>query len=188
MTTYVALLRGVNVGKAKRVPMATLRELLGGLGYTDAATLLNSGNAVFGGEGAQRPPAEVAAQISEAIRDALGFEVPVVVLTAAELDGVVAEMPFQVGEEEHPRLLVIFAQEPAELDGAEAIEAVLDPAERFARGSRAAYLHCAKGIANSQAASVPIGRSGKGLTTRNLATVLKLQALAERVTRGRSSG
>ena len=47
MPTFVALLRGVNVGGAKRVPMAELRTLLSGLGYTGVATLLNSGNAVF---------------------------------------------------------------------------------------------------------------------------------------------
>ena len=47
MTTFIALLRGVNVGKAKRVPMAEFRTLLAGLGYTGVATLLNSGNAVF---------------------------------------------------------------------------------------------------------------------------------------------
>jgi uncharacterized protein (DUF1697 family) len=52
MPTYVALLRGVNVGKAKRVPMAELRQLLGGLGYTNVSTLLNSGNAVFRTAGA----------------------------------------------------------------------------------------------------------------------------------------
>ena len=47
MPTFVALLRGVNVGKAKRVPVTELRALLSGLGYTGVTTLLNSGNAVF---------------------------------------------------------------------------------------------------------------------------------------------
>jgi len=47
MPTFVALLRGVNVGKAKRVPMAEFRALLTELGYTNVATMLNSGNAVF---------------------------------------------------------------------------------------------------------------------------------------------
>ena len=47
MPTFIALLRGINVGKAKRVPMAELRALLAGLGYGDVQTLLNSGNAVF---------------------------------------------------------------------------------------------------------------------------------------------
>jgi uncharacterized protein (DUF1697 family) len=45
MATFIALLRGVNVGKAKRVPMERFRGLLAELGYTDVTTLLNSGNA-----------------------------------------------------------------------------------------------------------------------------------------------
>jgi uncharacterized protein (DUF1697 family) len=45
--TFIALLRGINVGKANRIPMADLRALLEGLGHTDVTTLLNSGNAVF---------------------------------------------------------------------------------------------------------------------------------------------
>ena len=70
MTTYVALLRGINVGKAKRIAMADLRALLEGLGYTDVATLLNSGNVVFkvGGGAAKR----LAADISAAIATRLG--------------------------------------------------------------------------------------------------------------------
>ena len=51
MPTFVALLRGVNVGKSKRVPMGELRALLSGMGYTGVATLLNSGNAVFRARG-----------------------------------------------------------------------------------------------------------------------------------------
>lgn len=47
MKRYVLLLRGINVGKAKRVAMADLRSLMEDLGYTDVATILQSGNAVF---------------------------------------------------------------------------------------------------------------------------------------------
>ena len=56
MPRYVALFRGINVGKAKRIAMADLRALLEKLGYTDVKTLLNSGNAVF--TGAPEPPAK----------------------------------------------------------------------------------------------------------------------------------
>ncbi|MGB5102789.1 MAG: DUF1697 domain-containing protein [Steroidobacteraceae bacterium] len=55
MPTFVALLRGVNVGKARRVPMANLRSLLGAMGHTGVATLRNSGNAVF--HASRRAPA-----------------------------------------------------------------------------------------------------------------------------------
>src|SRR6195952_6121633 len=51
-TRYVALLKGINVGKAKRLAMADLRDLLGGLGYTDVVTHLQSGNVAFTGSGA----------------------------------------------------------------------------------------------------------------------------------------
>ena len=48
---HVALLRGINVGTAKRVAMEDLRALMGGLGYGDVRTLLNSGNVVFSANG-----------------------------------------------------------------------------------------------------------------------------------------
>ena len=51
MPTYIALLRGVNVGKAKRVPMAHWKALMADLGYANIRTLLNSGNAVFEAKG-----------------------------------------------------------------------------------------------------------------------------------------
>ncbi len=47
MTQCIALLRGINVGRAKRIAMAELRELIEALGFSDVRTLLNSGNAVF---------------------------------------------------------------------------------------------------------------------------------------------
>ena len=83
MPTFVALLRGVNVGKAKRVPMATLRTLLSGLGYTDVTTLLNSGNAVF--RSAKGSPARHAASIASAISEELQIDVPVIVKSAKEI-------------------------------------------------------------------------------------------------------
>ena len=61
MTTYIALLRGINVGKAKRIAMADLRALLEGLGHADVATLLNSGNVVF--RSGKKIPAKIAAEI-----------------------------------------------------------------------------------------------------------------------------
>ena len=83
MPTFVALLRGINVGKAKRVSMAELRTLLSGLGYTNVATLLNSGNAVF------RAPKGISAghatEIAAAISDRLKLDVPVIVKSAREL-------------------------------------------------------------------------------------------------------
>ena len=178
MTTFIALLRGVNVGKAKRVPMADFRKLLAALGYTDAVTLLNSGNAVF--RSRSGTPARLASAIAEAIARKLKVEVPVIVKSATELAEIVAENPFKVDEAEHSRFLVAFTQEPKLLGELAAIEPLVKPPERFAIGRHAAYLYCANGILESRAGAALLGKAGRRATTRNFATTLKLRALAEK--------
>ncbi len=78
----VALLRGINVGKAKRVAMADLRALLEGLGYAAVRTLLNSGNVVFAAEDS---PSDAARRIERAIQEKLTVTSRVMVVTAADL-------------------------------------------------------------------------------------------------------
>jgi uncharacterized protein (DUF1697 family) len=172
---YIALLRGVNVGQAKRVPMAGFRALLESLGCTAVHTLLNSGNAVF--HSTVRSHAALAAGIHAGLLAQLAVDVPVVVLGAQALRAAVAGNPLQVDASQHSRLLVAFAQEPAALAGLAGLEALVRPPECFAVGAHAAYLHCAGGILESRAGSALLGKAGQALTTRNWATVLKLAAL-----------
>ena len=87
---HVALLRGINVGKAKRVAMAQLRALCESLGYGHVQTLLNSGNIVFS---AARADPRAAARIEKEIAARLGVESRVLVITAGELDAIMAENP-----------------------------------------------------------------------------------------------
>jgi len=176
MPTFVALLRGVNVGKAKRVPMVELRVLLSELGYSNVATLLNSGNAIF--RATMGTPGKHAAEISSAIASRLKVEVPVIVKSAKELAAIVAENTLAEGAPDHSRLLVAFVQDPKSLPGLAAIEPLTAPPEQFLLGKSAAYLHCATGILESKAGEALLGKAGKSATTRNWATVLKLQALA----------
>ena len=176
MPTFVALLRGINVGRARRVPMADLRALLCGLGYKRVATLLNSGNAVFR---AQRgTAAKHSANIAAAISTQLNVEVPVIVKSASELAAIVSENPIKAKAEEYSRFLVAFAQDTKALSSLAAIQSLVAPSERFAVGKNAAYLLCAAGILESKAWQALLGKAGKSATTRNWATVLKLQALA----------
>jgi uncharacterized protein (DUF1697 family) len=175
MPAFVALLRGVNVGKGKRVPMAELRVLLSGLGYTGVATLLNSGNAVF--RAPRGTPAKHAKDIAAAISTRLKVEVPVIVKSASELAAILSENPIRAGAEWHPRLLVAFVQDAEALSSLAAIKSLVVPPEKFAVGKNAAYLLCAAGILESKAGETLL-KAGKSATTRNWATVLKLQALA----------
>ncbi len=176
MPTFLALLRGVNVGKAKRVPMARFRTLLGELGYTNVTTLLNSGNAVF--RATQGTPAKLAADIASAIETKLKVEVPVIVKSAKELSAIVSENELLEGVQDHSRLLVAFVQDSKALTELAAIEPLVTLSEQFLIGKGAAYLHCATGILESKAGEALLGKAGKEATTRNWATVLKLQALA----------
>jgi uncharacterized protein (DUF1697 family) len=177
MPRFVALLRGVNVGGARRVPMAQFRAVLSGLGYTGVTTLLNSGNAVFSADRAG--PEAHARRIAAAIATRLKLEVPVVVRSARELSMVVADNPISAPREHHPRLLVTFIQDTRVLRTWSAIAPQVLAPEQFALGRSAAYLLCANGILESKAWALLLKQAGGSTTTRNWATVLRLAALAE---------
>lgn len=176
MPAFVALLRGVNIGKARRVPMSEFRSTLAGLGYTSVTTLLNSGNAVF--SATSGTPARHAASIAAGLAAHLKLDVPVIVKSARELAVIVAECPIKADPSDHARLLVAFVQEPKALARLASIGRLVSPAEEFAIGLQAAYLFCAAGILESKAGEALLGKTGPLATTRNWATVLKLQALA----------
>jgi uncharacterized protein (DUF1697 family) len=176
---FVALLRGVNVGKAKRVSMARLRLLLTNLGYKQVTTLLNSGNAVFRAPSA--PSSKIAQAIASALADEFGFEVRVVVKSGEELRRIVNENSLVFTADDHTRLLAVFAQASSAFASLAGAAALVAPAEQFVLGKHAAYFHCPNGILKSKAGDALLGKAGKMVTTRNWATVLKLQALAETI-------
>jgi uncharacterized protein (DUF1697 family) len=173
---FVALLRGVNVGGARRVPMAQLRTLLSELGYTAVSTLLNSGNALFTARGGT--PAGHALRIAAALSARLKLEVPVIVRSARELAAVVTENPITSRAGHHSGLLVTFLQDTRGLRDWAAIGPQVVAPEQFVVGKTAAYLWCANGILESKAWALLLKRAGGSTTTRNWATVLKLAALA----------
>lgn len=178
MTTerYIALLRGINVGRAKRIAMGDLCRLIAELGYDDVRSLLNSGNVVFGGTNVE--PAAAAAAIEEALVLKLGVAARVTVLSRAEFATVVAENPLLPVALEPARLLVFIFTHPG--DGAQlaALAAREWEPEALALGSRAAYVWCPDGVLDSRAASALGKLLGDGTTSRNWNTIRKLDALA----------
>jgi uncharacterized protein (DUF1697 family) len=176
MTRCIALLRGINVGRAKRVPMAALRTLFEELGFSGARTLLNSGNVVFDMPG--RSVRGVTAKLERAIEQRFGFPVPVVVVTASDLDSVVDENPLPQARKDPSKFLVAFVSSGDSLAAAVELASQKWSPEAFAIGSRAAYLWCANGIIDSKLAKVFGHLTGNSSTARNWATVLKLQAMA----------
>jgi uncharacterized protein (DUF1697 family) len=174
--TQVALLRGVNVGSAKRVAMADLRALVEGLGYGGVRTLLNSGNVVYDAPGVA--PAAAAARIEQALVADLSVSVRVVALSAAELDAAVAVSPLAAVADNPSRLLVAV---PADRRARAALTPLAGQdwaPEALALGARVAYLWCPDGVISSKL-SAAVGRLlGDAVTSRNWTTMVKLQALA----------
>ena len=177
MKRHIALLRGINVGKAKRVAMADLRALMEGLGHANVRTLLNSGNAVF--DAASGTPATLAKTLRAAILETCGVDCEVIVKTAADLAGAIAEQPLRHHANDDARLLVMFTQDAATLAELKALEAGDWAPEAFAVGRHAAWLWCADGIIESKV-SKAVGKLLKERgTARNWATVGKLQAMVD---------
>jgi uncharacterized protein (DUF1697 family)/GNAT superfamily N-acetyltransferase len=171
---HVALVRGINVGRARRVAMADLRDLLADLGYRDVRTLLNSGNAVFGAEKGQ--PGRIGQRIEQAMAERLGVSAAVTVLAARDFSTVVEENPLASSERNPARLLVAFCDDASRLAPVRALARQRWRPEALAVGTRAAYLWCAGGILESPLLEA-VGRAmGQRTTTRNWATVLKIQA------------
>lgn len=174
MSRCVALLRGINVGRAKRIAMAELRALLDGLGYSDVRTLLNSGNAVF--RASEPNLGRLRTRIEAAIQERFGFSVPVIVHTARDLEAIVAQNPLPQAEDGPSQFLVAFVATGAALDQARPLLAEAWAPEALAVGTKAVYLWCAGGILESRLLTAFGRATGEAATTRNWATVLKLQA------------
>ena len=179
MPQFVVLLRGVNVGKGNRLPMASFRALLEAEGLSEVATLLNSGNAVF--RSAKRSALAHAQAIRARLQRDLGLSVLVVVKSSPDFLAAIANSPFAVPEEHHARFLLAFAQTEAATRGLAALLPVPEPPEQLCTGAHAAYLYCARGILDGRLGSAVLGKHGREVTTRNWATVLKLKAMLERV-------
>jgi len=172
---FVVLLRGVNVGKGNKVPMAEFRELLEGLGYSAVKTLLNSGNAVFTATG--RDALKHATKIAAGVEKQFHVVTPVIVKSAAEFAAIVAGNPIVPPESDHSRCLVVFSMDAARTRELDALQPLVQAPERLVVSANAAFLHCAIGILESKVGAALLGKAGRGVTTRNWATVLKLSSL-----------
>ena len=173
--TYVALLRGINVGRAKRIAMADLRTLLEGLGYRDVRTLLNSGNAVF--TAPKSADTALASRIEEAMTRKLGVTAKVTVVSASDLQKAVDGLSLSTEGRDPSKLMVGFFRTPADERRIDGLVRQKWAPDEVATGPRVVYVWCPDSILESRALEA-IGRAaGDGITTRNWSTVTKLLAM-----------
>jgi uncharacterized protein (DUF1697 family) len=174
--TQIALLRGVNVGSARRIAMADLRAVCERLGHREVRTLLNSGNVVF--EAGRATPATSGRRIEQAIRDELGVSARVTVLGAAELAVIVAGNPLADVADNPSRLMVGVLADPEHMNKIAPLQARKWTPEALALGARVAYFWCPAGIIASPLAQALDRALRDDVTSRNWATITKLHALA----------
>ncbi|MFP5392549.1 MAG: DUF1697 domain-containing protein [Gammaproteobacteria bacterium] len=171
---YVALLRGINVGRAKRVAMADLRRVFGQLGYTDVHSVQGTGNLVFT---CTETPATAERRIGEGIVLKLGVAARVTVLTTAELDELIEQCPLVAHAADPARLLGCIVSDASRLALLQSLAEQDWAPEAFALGKRSAWLWCPDGILESRAAAQLGKLLGDGFTARNWPTLLRLQKL-----------
>ena len=142
----VVLLRGVNVGRAKRIAMSDFAALLGDLGVTEVKTLLNSGNAVGT---TSLAPAKLAPAVEAEIEKRLGFTCDVVVRTQKEVAAVVAHDPLAEVATDPSRYLVIFLGSAPAADAVARLSALELAPEEWVIEGRELYLWMPMGVADS---------------------------------------
>ncbi len=177
MGTYVALLRGINVGGRAKVSMSDLRKLFADLGYADAKTYIQSGNVIF--SASLRSPARAATEISHRIEKDLGVKCSVLLRTVKELVDVLESNPYLAEGVELSTLYVAFLDEKPSRKVSSGL--VVPPGEtaEFTVVGREIYLHYPDGYGRTKFSNTFIEkRLGVVATTRNWNTVTKLHDLA----------
>ena len=177
MTRHIALLRGINVGGHKKVPMAELRRVLEAAGFEDVKTYVQSGNVAL--SASERSPAKVGRKVERTIEDAFGFDVAVVVRSRDEIAALVAEDPLgDVATNPTYRIVVFLAEK---LDPGRVAD--VDPAEfapeAFALRDYENVMWAPEGHRDTKLVKAQTEkRTGVVGTARNWRTVEKLLDLA----------
>lgn len=172
MTTFIALLRGINVVGNNKLPMKDLSALLTGMGLREVRTYIQSGNVVFRCDVKNR--ATLAAQISAAIKAQHGFAPQVLLLDAAELRKAIAGNPYPEAATNPKSLHLFFLAEVPQHADLQALEKLKSDSERYTLADKVFYLHTPEGFGISRLAARVEKLLGVAASARNWNTVCKL--------------
>jgi uncharacterized protein (DUF1697 family) len=184
MTTFIALLRGVNVGGHNKVPMADLRAALDASGFARVRTYIQSGNVLV--DATRTTADKVSARVHDVISSEFDVDVPVITLDAGTLATVVHQNPYP-DEPDHKRLHAILLPGPPDPTSQARLKELADA---FAdKGSRdtftligsTLYLHTPDGFGSSDLARALTAKgkhAGLNGTARNWATMTTLLEMA----------
>lgn len=179
MTDFVALIRAINVGANRKLPMAELRALCEELGYDRPETYIQSGNLIVGANADQ---GTVADALEKGIATRFGCSVPVIVRAAPAWNGYAEGNPFTGEEGVLPKMLhLILARKAPPANAADRLEPYARAGERIRLAGDALWIDYGEnGVGRSKLSPAVIDRAvGAPATGRNLNTVRKLQDMIE---------
>ncbi len=178
-TTFIVLLRGINVSGHHKIPMPELRALCAENGWNDVQTYIQSGNLVFSAPAA---PAVLEADLKRSIEAHFGFAVPVIVRTAADWRTYVESNPFSAESETEPHLVMLaLSKAPPHSEAVHGLRERAAAGERIDRIGDALWICFKDGVARSKLTPALFDwLVGSPVTARNWCTVLKIAELAER--------
>jgi uncharacterized protein (DUF1697 family) len=177
MNTFVALLRGINVGGKTLIKMPELKSLLAEMGFEDVTTYIQSGNVVF--KSSTGDPGKLAAAIEERIAETFGLDVTVLIRTPAELTEIAIHNPFEGREADVTKLHVVFLGDRPASNAVAELDPDRSPPDEFAVRGREIYLHLPNGAGRSKlTVDYFEKRLGLRATARNWKTLTKLIELA----------
>jgi len=181
LATYLALLRGINLGATNKLPMRDLVALFVEAGCEDVRTYIQSGNVVF--RAAPGVAAALPARIAERIAERFGHRTPVVLRTADELREIVASNPFLAASEAQETLHVKFLTTEPTPSQIAALEPDRSPPDAFVVRGQEMYLRLPNGVARTKLTNAYVDRTlATTSTQRNWRTVTNLLAMVERDT------
>lgn len=175
---HISFIRGINVGKAKRVAMVELRALAGELGYTNVRTLRNSGNLIFDTTRAKGKSSSK--KIEKELYSRLNVAAKVITLTEEELDEIIVENPLSEVATEPSRYLIAILESS---DDRSLLQPVLEQdwtPERIELDERGVYLWCPGGVLASPLVKAVNILLAEKMTTRNWATMLKIDQMIKK--------
>ena len=176
MTTWIGLLRGINVGGKNLLPMARLKSDLESLKLTNVRTYIQSGNVVFEASTGTAP--SLAEKIRQRIHTQHGFRPEIMLLDCKALQTAVAQNPYPEAVADPKSLHFFFLAEPAVDADKVALEKAKAATESYRLTKRVFYLHAPDGIGRSKLAASAEKALGVVTTARNYRTVEKLLLMA----------
>lgn len=173
--TYIALLRGINVG-GKMLKMADLKEAVAALGFEDVRTYLQSGNMVF--KAAKASNADLADRIASAIQSHKAMDVKIMVRNIHEWDRVIADNPYAQAEEKPKTVHAFILDDQPGKDRIAILRAKEAGSEEWMIAGDALYLHTPDGFGKSVLGNLVERVLKVPMTARNWNTVKALKELA----------